>query len=225
MDFEKKLTIQLDFLKEDLTKFEKNPNTAVRIATLIRILVHDTSNSTSLLKHLGLKEDILFIDSCETMGEMPIDNFSNKKIGTSISKEDYIETNSFRGLTAENSTDNGVKLIPFFMHLEKGDFNNNEHILREFERLSFEQWWEAIIFKSSNGINVSRKYLTLNASNKDGGAHYDSQLPSKYISVQKDEILWPEGYVPENILNSPLYPSIFQIGWELLKSIELKNNV
>jgi len=76
--------------------------------------------------------------------------------------------------------------------------------------------------KNSKGVEADRSFITLKAANKDGGAHYSS-LPQKYLSVMEDEIEWPDGYLPENVINSPLYPSIAQIGWELLKSIELRN--
>ena len=79
-----KLEIQLDFLRDDLLNFEINPHYAVRIATLIRIMVHDTTKpngepgSISLLTHLNLKQKFLFLNSCEALGQMPVDNFSDK---------------------------------------------------------------------------------------------------------------------------------------------------
>jgi hypothetical protein len=38
---------------------------AVRLATVIRVLVHDTPNSTSLLTHLGVKEQLTYVDTAE----------------------------------------------------------------------------------------------------------------------------------------------------------------
>ena len=184
-----KLEIQLDFLRDDLLNFEINPHYAVRIATLIRIMVHDTTKpngepgSISLLTHLNLKQKFLFLNSCEALGKMSVDNFSDKNIGTDISKEKYMEINSFRGLTAEQNNGSEIKLIPFFKHLQAGGFNTDEHILKSYQWVSFDEWWRAIIFRSSNGTEADRSFLTLKAANKDGGTHYDSSLPQKYIST------------------------------------------
>ena len=54
VDFRKQLERQLGFLRRSCESYDAGyTDEAIRIATAIRVLVHDTKNSTSLLKHLG----------------------------------------------------------------------------------------------------------------------------------------------------------------------------
>lgn len=48
------LRTQIGYLRRSCEAFDANQiDEAIRIATVIRVLIHDTKNSTSLLKHLG----------------------------------------------------------------------------------------------------------------------------------------------------------------------------
>jgi len=69
-DFEKKLDQQLKFLKASISAFDQgDEDEAIRIATILRVLFHDTRNSESLLKHLLLKNRStsiqLFRNTCQ----------------------------------------------------------------------------------------------------------------------------------------------------------------
>jgi len=53
MDFIKHINRQLGFLERSCDSFDQGYiEEAIRIATVIRVLIHNTSSSTSLLKHL-----------------------------------------------------------------------------------------------------------------------------------------------------------------------------
>jgi hypothetical protein len=53
-DFSKQLVRQLGFLQRSCADYDEgHTDESVRIATIIRVLIHDTRNSTSLLKHLS----------------------------------------------------------------------------------------------------------------------------------------------------------------------------
>ena len=56
------LNEQIYFIEKCIEDYDKNEIEAKRVATHIRTLVHDTSNSVSLLKKLNSKE-IMFIDT------------------------------------------------------------------------------------------------------------------------------------------------------------------
>jgi hypothetical protein len=61
--FQQQLQEQIGFLDASCAAYDYgNKSEALRLATTIRVLVHDTSNSTSLLKHLGVKETMEMID-------------------------------------------------------------------------------------------------------------------------------------------------------------------
>lgn len=54
MDFQAHLTRQLTFLKRSCEAYDAGAtDEAIRMATVIRVLLHNTKNSTSLLKHLN----------------------------------------------------------------------------------------------------------------------------------------------------------------------------
>ena len=56
MKYKEHLKKQLGFLERSCDSYDKgHKDEAVRIATVIRVLVHDTNNSTSLLEHLDSK--------------------------------------------------------------------------------------------------------------------------------------------------------------------------
>lgn len=56
MDFREHLKKQIGFLERSCDSYDKGfIDEALRIATTIRVLVHDTGNSTSLLTHLNCK--------------------------------------------------------------------------------------------------------------------------------------------------------------------------
>ncbi|MDQ3260301.1 MAG: hypothetical protein M3Q00_05865 [Pseudomonadota bacterium] len=65
LDFRNHLRRQLGFLKRSSESFDRdNRDEAVRIATTIRILIHNTQSSVSLLKHMNATT-ISLLSSCE----------------------------------------------------------------------------------------------------------------------------------------------------------------
>lgn len=55
---------QFDFLETSGAGFDAGRTAeAKRLATTIRVLVHDTAASTSLLRQLGVKDDLRFVDT------------------------------------------------------------------------------------------------------------------------------------------------------------------
>ena len=55
------LNEQLHFLESSLRDYAKYEIEAKRISTAIRILVHDTYKSTSLLQHLNFKNSMILL--------------------------------------------------------------------------------------------------------------------------------------------------------------------
>jgi hypothetical protein len=66
IDFKTQLRDQLEFIHSSCARYDAgHKREAVRIATHIRILLHDTRSSTSLLTHLGAKQRITLSSSVE----------------------------------------------------------------------------------------------------------------------------------------------------------------
>ncbi|MBU3190753.1 hypothetical protein K9O30_14980 [Clostridium bowmanii] len=63
-DMRKHLGSQIFFLKNSISSYDSGfEDEGQRIATTIRILLHDTDNSTSLFKHLDMKTHMLFLST------------------------------------------------------------------------------------------------------------------------------------------------------------------
>ncbi|WP_155854560.1 hypothetical protein [Paenarthrobacter nicotinovorans] len=57
------LVEQLEFLDSSCSAYDAGaPSEAKRLATTVRVLLHDTKLSTSLMRRLGLKESVLWAD-------------------------------------------------------------------------------------------------------------------------------------------------------------------
>ncbi len=70
-DFKQHLRRQLGFLRRSCESYDAgHTDESVRIATVIRVLVHDTNNSTSLLTHLGAMN----VKLSSTVGDLPRSN-------------------------------------------------------------------------------------------------------------------------------------------------------
>jgi len=88
-------------------------------------------------------------------------------------------------------------------------------------QVSFEQWWNGVIFVDNGGRETTRRDLILAVANKDGGAHVDPVLGKTYANLSRRNALgWrfsgPRGDAP---LQGPERASVRQIAHEVLKSL------
>lgn len=148
---------QLQFLERSASSYDGGFEGEVkRLAVSVRILVHDTDKSTSLLTLLNRK-DVDFVDT-----SIPFD-------------ENNLLTHS--GLVQMNIGVHGSKPLPFL----DGD---------SFSRLiSFDSWWNGIVFVDKDRNEFSRKDIVLSLANKEGGAHVDKKLDQKYADLRKNNSL------------------------------------
>ena len=164
---------------------------AKRLAAAIRVLVYDTSSSKSLLGQLGQKT-ISFYDTCA-----PRPNHA------------YI---TYSGLTATDFTPQGAMYVALLDNLPPD---------RLPHWVSFDEWWNRVIFVDQEKSETSRKDLILAVANKDGGVHVDPVLDEKYANLSRRNTLgWrfsnAKGDVP---LEGPEKAAIRQVAHEVLKSI------
>ncbi len=157
--FKDQLKRQYGFLINSCEIFDNgNWEEAVRIATCIRVLVHDTPKSTSLLKHLNAKNIKLFNTSPDiAKGENGYEPFTPFTMGI---------------------IDFGNQTFGRKPNLE--DFKPGSSVV-----LPIEEWWNQIIWKLSPEYNLTRKRIILSAANQDGGAHVDAKLNSDYEELSQ----------------------------------------
>jgi len=201
--FKKYLKRQLHLLRNSCHFFDKGAcDEAVRIATCIRVIVHDTGSSTSILKHLDAKDIRLFT----THHEPP------KQNGDS----------GFYSITAFAmgviNMGHGGK-YGYGANLE--DFNPNCSAV-----LPVKQWWNQVVWILDLDARLTRKGLILGAADKDGGAHVDGELEPKYEQLATQSwgtiTVGPKGAEPQRIDVKHMHlMAIRTVGNEILKSPEL----
>lgn len=207
----------LDYLREQVRFLVSSANSydrgfegeAKRLAVIIRVLVHDTSNSTSLLTLLG-KKDIDFYDS-------GLDWESDHRLSPTGLAD--IQFSPPKELRYSAPLDN---LWPGKSKVKKVRFN---------------QWWNKVVYLDNKQNKLNRKELILNTANKLGGAHVDPNLDKAYQRlVAFDSPTWnfiakevaldldgSESVVNEVVVdfhNSAVLANIRQIAHEVLKTLK-----
>lgn len=185
---------QINFLKRSSESFDAGfLSEAKRLALVIRILLHDTNNSTSLLTLLN-KKNILFHDTAldyRPSNVLPSMCLIMMKIDSA-------------GASYASPLDEGPP------------------IRYSKAKISFDNWWNKIVFHIPGSDSLTRKDLVLAVSNKDGGAHVDLKLNQAYANLTRFNSLGWKSIVngkEKDVTNPELY-SIRQIAHEILKTLK-----
>jgi hypothetical protein len=155
-DFKKHLERQIGFLRRSCESYDAGyTDESVRIATITRVLIHDTKNCTSLLKHLGAMN--IMLSSTVSTSDIP-----PSRIAMLIGMGRLTLTT---GPTATGGT-------------WKPSISSDSIKMR----LSVSEWWNQIVYILGT-VRSSRKDLVLAAADKDGGAHVDAKLTADYETL------------------------------------------
>ncbi|MTV41896.1 hypothetical protein [Duganella radicis] len=165
-DFTRQLRRQLQFLQTSSNAFDSGQHEeAVRLATTLRVLFHDTNSSTSLLKHLN----VLDIPIATTVPSRP-DTLAGR-------------LHTMFGLTATMDAQGdgdpvvSIKLTPY----GKAGLVHNRF-------LSAAEWWNEPIYILPDGGAFTRADIVKYAANKDGGAHVDKNLPDATFAISNQSM-------------------------------------
>lgn len=165
---------------------------AKRLAVSVRVLVHDTNTSKSLLGQLGQK-NIHFLDSA-----CPVVQGNQ---------------NTHSGLVKTSlSLSMGVRYVAFLDDVPHG----------QNRTIDFDTWWNSTVFIDANGKKLSRKDLVLAVANQDGGAHVDPSLNQTYADLSRNNSLgwvFSDGKNTQQPMEGPERAAIRQIAHEFLKSL------
>ena len=187
---------QIRFMKLSAASFDNGfEDEAKRLAVVIRVLVHDTRNSISLLTLLD-KKNIDFYDSA-----VPYDP---RNLVT------------YNGLTMMRiSTAEGASYV--------APLDDGSPVRSRTREISFKIWWDGVfVIKDKYGKTLTRKDLVLSVANTDGGAHVDPNLDETYSNLTRFNSMGWKFFrrdVEDNFRNSPALPSIRQIAYEVLKTL------
>jgi hypothetical protein len=190
---------QIEFLKRSSKAFDEGyASEAKRMAVVIRLLLHNTNKSHSLLHLLG-KDDILFYNTAsktDNKGKMS----THRLIGVMM------------------KVGGGKSGSSFWAPLD--DRNKSIDVNR---KIGFLQWWNGIVIIDKKMNRISRKNLILWVSNHDGGAHIDPILNKAYADLTRFNSLgWMtiDSKGMSKDLKGGELTSIRQICHELLKSLK-----
>lgn len=191
----KNLKKQVQFLKASSQSFDEGfVDEAIRLAVTIRVLVHDTKSSLSLLSQIN-KKDITFHD---TSYERPPNSYFP----------------AYTGLVMVRA---GRKSGGYSPVLDRGPPPHYS-----LGKVPFEEWWNRIVIEDKNGRKITRKFLITTLANKEGGAHVDPKLDKDYYAItRKNSLGWKHraDKIEKDILGVEL-ASVRQISFEVLESIK-----
>jgi hypothetical protein len=197
-DLQKQLNSQLELLNALVDLYDQGKTVVAKsIASSIRVLLHETPASHSLLFQLGL-EEVNFFDSCLVDG-VPEGYEQVKRLG------------SYAGLFGIGVSETETTHIPY---LDEIPGNNPRHA-------SYDEYWNRIVFHDKNNGTFTRKDIVLAVVNKDGGAHVDPELDQKYVDLVKHNSLGWEGAANGQQHESPRgaeSAAVRQIAHEILRT-------
>jgi len=190
---------QITFMIQSTISYDKGfEDEAKRLAVVIRVLVHDTSKSISLLTLLN-KRNIKFYDSAS--------DYDPNRVVVSHS-----------GLVLKRFTfpkGGGEYIAPL---------DDVPPSRSKSKKVDFDQWWDKkIVIRDNQNNTFTRKDLVTNVANKEGGAHVDPNLDQAYANLSRFHSLgWKffRNDVAEDFKNNPALPSIRQIAHEVLKTLK-----
>ncbi|MGO3147983.1 MAG: hypothetical protein ACTIJ6_09935 [Leucobacter sp.] len=153
----KRLDEQIDFLQSSGERFDAGAwQEANRLAVTVRVLVHDTNQSTSLLSHLAVKNRQTWMFSrLPGPTHVALWHLSQVKVATRVNEEGPY-------LVVAPLTRNEILEFPVWTD-------------------NFEYWWTIPIMVAGEE-RLSRKDIVLLLSNQDGGAHIDL-TKNRYIKL------------------------------------------
>ena len=185
------VTTQRKLLQLSMDAFDAgNEVAALQLAVTIRVLVHDTTNSASLLQQLGVKDSWQWI--------------------TAASPVDKANVNTTWNLTLMAISAEG----PVTWEPQGRDY------LEQFQTfVTFDEWWKTPVVKDENGAEFHRRGLVLVLANKAGGAHVD-KVPKDAEALRSQGSLGWESLQSGLITQSPIEPSVRTIAEELAYMID-----
>ena len=195
-DLERQLQDQIQLMESSASSFVSGFDAEAKHLSLsVRVLLHDTRSSHSLLGLLNRK-NIKFYDS-------------------SI---DYDPANvlTHGGLVAM-----AIPATPD-SHKPKYIALLDEVPMKPIPQVDFDTWWNKVVFVDRQRRPLTRKELVLAAADQDGGAHVDPALDQPYADLSRSNSLaWVSSSGgTQQPMDDPTRSAIRQIAHEVLKSLK-----
>ena len=215
---------QLHFLGTSAASFDRGfEGEAKRLAATVRVLVHDTKKSKSLLHLLGLKQAIRMYNTADPFDSRNLAPHQGLLImrmevpgGTSGSITFPLWGEGQPSTDATPDSDKPRAKMTYLARVQ-APANFDDHT-----EVPFTAWWDETVIRDRQGNIFTRKDIILAMANKEGGAHVDPELDEAYAKLTRfhsqgwqfraDGIRQP----PENSL---VAASVRQIAHEVAQSV------
>lgn len=196
-DLVRHLDEQMEFLGNSSELFDQGKRLeAKRLATTLRILLHDTKQSKSLLGQLGAIPGSQFLNTAK-----------------SISKGNLVGDFGLTNMRLGNPVEH---IAPLSSHGGEGDWLPFHTWWSE--QAVFRAAAEEKNQPEEDRLTFSRRDLVLNVADKDGGAHVDAELTPEYAALSRFNAL---GFVVSYggsaavPIEDPVPPALRQIAYEV----------
>jgi hypothetical protein len=205
------LVEQIGFLERSNALFDNGHlGEALRMATSVRVLVHQTRMSHALINQLGLENNLRWVDTAGV-----------PRPGNLLSTSGLTHVKMSTGTDPEY-----VAMLGFFpptMLTKSG-----QQITRG-SRIPFDDWWTNTVIKDAEGTEFSRRAMVLALANKEGGAHVDPTADADYAALAKSNALgWSVSIgdeEPRPMAQDPVPPSMRQISYEVLETLQQQRDL
>lgn len=187
---------QMEFIKASSRSFDEGfLGEGKRLAATIRVLVHDTAQSKSLLGLLNVKQSLLFMDTAPRL------NRANLAPTWGLPMMDVGNRTASRFFAPL-----GV-LPPSRIHPPK----------------LFDAWWSDPVTKDQEGREFCRKDFVMTVANKEGGAHIDPVLSPRWMALTRHNSLGVNYVLSEGnrreVEGDLALQSVRQIAYEIEQTI------
>jgi hypothetical protein len=190
---------QRGFLEASATSYDDgNESEAKRLAVNVRVLVYDHRRSVSLLTHLGVKNQLGYVDTA--LGVPPP--------GGLILHAGLCTCSVTVGAPGAQHE---LRYEPVLSNLSQD---------REHPPTSFVDWWETPLVTDLDGNEYTRGSIVLSVTNQDGGAHVDAQLNTAYESLLARNSLGLGASDEIEYENSVALGTVRQVAHELRRSTD-----
>jgi hypothetical protein len=196
-DLHEMLKKQVSFLVASSRAFDSGfDEEGLRLAVTIRVLLHDTAASHSLLGQMGYREKMLYFDTAF--------EYSKRSVGAQS------------GLAMAKVSTGSAGHGSWVPRLDRPPIPDRW--------LGIRRWWlDDFVIRDSKGVTFNRRDLVLLAANQDGGAHVDPSLDDDYNALTRLNSMGWKYFSPQgefDFVNGPALASIRMIAHELLISIQ-----
>lgn len=197
------LAEQIDYLGSSAHLYDAGrKHEAKRLAVTLRLLLHDTSMSQSLLGQLDLKLRLLYLDTAGPVNRknlLPLTPFLHFRLTMA---EGGVAVPSYEPAFYEGPCpDLGLRALPF------------------------NSWWTMMVLRDSTMKEYSRRDLVLFLANKVGGAHVDPKVQTELDALARSETVGfsvSDSQGERRMEEDPILPCVRQIAFELLEVLRVR---